>query len=572
VANDNTQRDSSDNSHKENVSSNYNCDNNSNNTKKKKSRKGKGKFGFDKYQDSPVNKIGSGYKSGQNCPCCARGKLYSGESRKLLNFYGSPALSVNRFEKEVMRCNACGREFMSHQRVDKWEDSAKASVILQRVSGTPYNRLSNIQGMCGVPVAASTLWHLVESTWDDVGRFIVNQLRLEMQQMSSLFAYDDTSAKILEIMARNNKLTEKERRACHTTVICGKTLDEERSVIYITKDQYAGENIADLLLDKENKMELIPISESTQIAINQVGIKLKDNKLWCVTYDDREVELIFVAKKNRKFNPVGGISFELHSKLKEMLSGYILWELAPGDRRELFDFIVLNDIVPSEEIFHEVITMVDGSSMNTPKLAIDKMIKFIVAYCLAHARAKFFDIKDDYPEICNHMLEKISAIYNNDCHCKSNNYNDEQRLKYHNEHSKLLLDAIYDKIDECFANKIVEPNSKMGKTMIYWQKRRDGLSKFLQISGVPIDNNLSERQLKKFVIQRKNSLFFFSLKSAEITNGFSSIVSTCALLGINAFDYLIWIQKNYSNLQKNPAAYLPSKYKKALNQTELIAA
>ena len=100
----------------------------------KRGRKGgNGRNGFDDYPDAPTNKIKvPDQTSGDRCPCCFLGRLYSGESRKLIGFTGSPPIEVERQEKEVLRCNACGKEYMSHEKsLDKWDKRARSSVVLQ---------------------------------------------------------------------------------------------------------------------------------------------------------------------------------------------------------------------------------------------------------------------------------------------------------------------------------------------------------------------------------------------------------------------------------------------------------
>lgn len=54
----------------------------------------------------------------------------------------------------------------------------------------------------------------------------------------------------------------------------------------------------------------------------------------------------------------------------------------------------------------------------------------------------------------------------------------------------------------------MEPNSGLGQAISYllnhWQK----LTLFLEKPGVPLDNNVVERALKKAILHRKNSLFY----------------------------------------------------------------
>jgi hypothetical protein len=108
--------------------------------------------------------------------------------------------------------------------------------------------------------------------------------------------------------------------------------------------------------------------------------------------------------------------------------------------------------------------------------------------------------------------------------------------------------------------------------MNYWLNHKKGLTRFLTVKGVPLDNNKSERALKSMILQRKNSLFFKTKNSAAILSGLSSIVRTCEANSINGFAYLNWIQNNWVKVQKDASNYLPWKYLAYINNTELVAA
>ncbi len=83
-------------------------------------------------------------------------------------------------------------------------------------------------------------------------------------------------------------------------------------------------------------------------------------------------------------------------------------------------------------------------------------------------------------------------------------------------------------------------------------------------------SNWAERSLRTIILQRKNSLFFKTINSAEIHSGLYSIVKTCSENEINAFKYLNWLQEQSSKAKKRPANYTPFAYARYMNNTELI--
>jgi hypothetical protein len=53
-----------------------------------------------------------------------------------------------------------------------------------------------------------------------------------------------------------------------------------------------------------------------------------------------------------------------------------------------------------------------------------------------------------------------------------------------------------------FDERLVEPNSSLGKAIAYLRGHWDTLTRFLSVPGAPLDNNMVERALKLFIRQR----------------------------------------------------------------------
>jgi hypothetical protein len=85
----------------------------------------------------------------------------------------------------------------------------------------------------------------------------------------------------------------------------------------------------------------------------------------------------------------------------------------------------------------------------------------------------------------------------------------------------------------------------------------------LREAGAPIDNNEAERTLKQFILMRKNSLFFKTEHGAAVGDMLASLIQTCRLNRVNAWDYLVWIIRNKSDARHNPQSFLPWNYKPA---------
>ena len=109
-------------------------------------------------------------------------------------------------------------------------------------------------------------------------------------------------------------------------------------------------------------------------------------------------------------------------------------------------------------------------------------------------------------------------------------------------------------------DRLVEPNSSLGKAIAHMLGHWDTLTRFLSVPGAPLDNNLAERALKLFIRQRKNSLFYKNEHSAYLASILTSLIATCLYAGVNAVEYLVALQEHRHEVFADPAAWLPWAY------------
>ncbi len=206
-----------------------------------------------------------------------------------------------------------------------------------------------------------------------------------------------------------------------------------------------------------------------------------------------------------------------------------------------------------------IIQMCDALSRNVPKL-----VETLVANCNAHGRRNFVKVTANFPEPCRFVLETFREIYRYDAVTRKQGMAAEQRLTFHQEHSKPVMDKLHAWLEAQFDEKLVEPNSGLGQAISYllnhWQK----LTLFLEKPGVPLDNNIAERALKKAILHRKNSLFYKTRKGAQMGDLFMSLIHTCELNEVNAFDYLTELLRHPEELKQNPSEWMPWIYRDTL--------
>lgn len=203
--------------------------------------------------------------------------------------------------------------------------------------------------------------------------------------------------------------------------------------------------------------------------------------------------------------------------------------------------------------------MCDGLLHNLPK-----ELDVILGNCLVHGRRKFVDVFDSFPEQCRHVLEAFREVYRHDATAKTQGMSPKERLSYHQANSGPVMDALQQWLDAQIVERKVEPNGRLGKAIIYLQKRWVPLTLFLRRPGAPLDNNVCEQALKQAIIHRKNSLFYKTENGARVGDTFMSLIHTAKLCSANPFDYLTELQRHAAEVARNPAAWLPWNYRAAL--------
>lgn len=203
--------------------------------------------------------------------------------------------------------------------------------------------------------------------------------------------------------------------------------------------------------------------------------------------------------------------------------------------------------------------MCDGLSWNDPKGH-----PTVEAQCCVHARRNFVDLNSAFPEESRKVVESFAEIYRVEAEVKALGLDPEERLKEHQSRSGPVMEGLRLWFTELIQERRVEPNSELGEAIQYMEKRWTELTQFLRIPGAPLDNNESERILKRCILHRKNSLHYRNEKGARVGDLFMSVVETCRANGVNPFDYMMAVVRNEAAVQTTPAAWMPWNYHERL--------
>lgn len=204
----------------------------------------------------------------------------------------------------------------------------------------------------------------------------------------------------------------------------------------------------------------------------------------------------------------------------------------------------------------DLIHMADAASRNP------HFERRIQAHCLVHARRYFVEASEAFPGPCQHVLDTFARVYRHDD--QTAGMDPQARLAHHRQHSEPLMTALRKWIEEQFHRRLVEPNGQLGKAFRYVQNHWHGLTRFLEVPGVPLDNNTIERELKPAIRHRKNSLFFKTQAGAWVGDLLLGTIRTCVLNHVDPVHYLTAIGEHAAKARAAPDAWLPWTYQRTL--------
>jgi transposase len=204
----------------------------------------------------------------------------------------------------------------------------------------------------------------------------------------------------------------------------------------------------------------------------------------------------------------------------------------------------------------EVIHMADAASRD-PRYS-----QRIVARCLAHARRHFLEAQEAFPDQCEHVLDLIGRVYHHDE--QTHGMDPAARLAHHQQHSAPVMNALREWMEAQLRDRLVEPNSRLGRAFAYVNRHWVGLTCFLRVPGAPLDNNTVERELRTAVRHRKNSLFYKTQAGAAVGDVLMSAIRTCVLNQVDPVHYLTAVGAHAAQVRGAPEAWLPWTYKQTL--------
>lgn len=181
------------------------------------------------------------------------------------------------------------------------------------------------------------------------------------------------------------------------------------------------------------------------------------------------------------------------------------------------------------------------------------------AGCWAHLRRKVIDAEKAAPEIAREAIELVRALYAVEKQARELTV--MARLELRQEESALVLAQMRKKLLEWKEQLL--PKHPMAEAVNYALGQWTELNVFCSDGAVAIDNNVSEREMKRIVLNRKNSLFVGNPRGGRTAAILASLTSTCRRHDVDPQLYLTQLLTNLSQVRKSELPdWLPDQWKR----------
>jgi transposase len=160
--------------------------------------------------------------------------------------------------------------------------------------------------------------------------------------------------------------------------------------------------------------------------------------------------------------------------------------------------------------------------------------EIIMLFCNSHSRRRFSEAAISYPDEAQFFIDQYAEIYRLEAELKllTNPLERKQKRAAMKPYFEAMA-ATAQVLRETVSDK-----STLARAIDYFLGNYEALTRFISDPHLPIDNNISERQLRCPVIGRKTWFGTHSERGAETTEILFTIFQSCNLARVNAPQYL----------------------------------
>lgn len=182
------------------------------------------------------------------------------------------------------------------------------------------------------------------------------------------------------------------------------------------------------------------------------------------------------------------------------------------------------------------------------------------AGCWSHARRKFVEAEKTAPEIAREAVALLGRVFAVEKQAKDGSV--AERLALRQTQSVPVLAELRQKL--LVWKEQLLPKHPMAEAVNYTLGQWEELTVFTRDGAVPIDNNVSEREMKRVVLNRKNSLFVGNPRGGRTAAILASLTSSCRRHEMDPQLYFMQLLMNLPSWPVNDLdAWLPDRWKQA---------
>lgn len=180
------------------------------------------------------------------------------------------------------------------------------------------------------------------------------------------------------------------------------------------------------------------------------------------------------------------------------------------------------------------------------------------AGCWAHLRRRFIEAEKAAPEMAREAVARVRALYA--IERQTQNATAGERLVLRQKESVPLLEEF--RLRLLAWKEQLLPRHPMAEAIQYALSQWRELTVLCTDGTIPLDNNVSEREMKRVVLTRKNSLFVGNPRGGRTAAILASLASTCRRHEIDPQLYLTQLLVNLPGLPSSQLSdWLPDRWK-----------
>ena len=213
-------------------------------------------------------------------------------------------------------------------------------------------------------------------------------------------------------------------------------------------------------------------------------------------------------------------------------NGYF-WVLVAPEKHVLFRFSARHDGAAVDELLKGY----SGYLVADAHVVYDHLYKdgtVVEVACWSHARRYFHSALESDPERSKEALAMIGALFRIERPIADAPRKKKEETR--REKSKPIVDRLFAWCE--VQRDVVLDESPISTAVNYALNQQVALRRFLEDGRLPLHNNISELNLRREVVGRRNWLFVGSEDGAQANTVFVSLLASCRLHGLEPVGYL----------------------------------